>query len=207
MFKQCIHEVRGWPPTTTPSTCHMAVLAAWARQTLSPRETPFDTNWWFVFSPLWIMIIFVCMINYQEFAEIQRSAAEKDPELFGLSDDGNNDEEIGNGIGIGVASNETTTNTVLGGNSNTNYGSVGRDGVATPEAAAAANFPKPALSEEEKEKLKEKVIKSGSTLCTQCCLQGFILILVLLIAGKLQGAEFSTVWIISPFLFAVSKLV
>ena len=92
-------------------------------------DTPFNTNWWFIFLPLWIMTFLIYTINFQRFAEVQCMAAEKDPELFGSSDDGDNDEETGSGI----SSNETTMNIALGGDSgsNTNYGSVGRDGVVT----------------------------------------------------------------------------
>jgi hypothetical protein len=137
-------------------------------------DTDVDFNWWLIFLPIWIMTFLICAANCQAFAEVQHMAAEKDPGLFGLS----NDEEM-------------------------DYGSVGRDGAATPEAASAGALPRSELSEEEKERLKEQVINSGSTLCTQCCSQGFVLILVFLIVGKLQGAGFSTLWLISPFLFAV----
>eukprot|EP00934_Nitzschia_sp_Nitz4_P008218 Nitzschia sp. Nitz4//scaffold221_size33835//7947//9732//NITZ4_007850-RA/size33835-processed-gene-0.20-mRNA-1//-1//CDS//3329542554//8208//frame0 len=104
-------------------------------------------NWWFVFAPFWIMSVVICAANYQAFVEVQQMAAAKDPTLFGTQD--------------------------VNGN-NANYGSVGKDGEATPQATTTP------LSDEEREELKAQVMASG----------------------KLQGAEFSSLWIISPFLAA-----
>jgi hypothetical protein len=173
-------------------------------------DTKADMNWWLIFLPFWIMTFFICVANYQAFAEVQLMAAEKDPGLFGLSSQDENSQKDAE-MGTGISSNETATNIAMGigtngaTGSNTDYGSVGGDGAATPEAASASALPRPELSEEEKERLKEQVINSSSTLCTQCCSQGFLLILVCLIVGKLQGAGFSSLWLISPFLFAVSS--
>lgn len=135
-------------------------------------------NWWLVFMPFWVMTFLICHANYQAFAEVQQMAADKDPSLFGLKKE--------NGEKEGAA---------------TNYGAVGSGGEATPEATAA---PTPGLSEEEREELKAQVMASGSRLCSKCCSQGFLLILMFLFVGKLQGAGFSSLWIISPFLFGVS---
>jgi hypothetical protein len=138
-----------------------------------------DWNWWLVFMPFWVMTFLICYANYQSFAEVQRVAAEKDPSLFGIK------KETGDKGAAG-----------------TSYGAVGSDGEATPEVTTAG--PKPELSEEEKEELKAQVLASGSRLCSKCCSQGFLLILMFLFVGKLQGAGFSSLWIISPFLFGVS---
>lgn len=78
-----------------------------------------------------------------------------------------------------------------------NYGAVGEDGNATP---AAAQSP---LTEQEREELKAAVMASSSRLCSKCCSQGFLLFVVALFVAKLQGADFSSLWIISPFLAAV----
>jgi hypothetical protein len=137
-------------------------------------------SWWLVFFPFWIMTLLICYANYQAFAEVQQMAAEKDPTLFGLKQENGGDKAAA---------------------PNTNYGAVGTDGEATPEATAAA--PKSELSDEEREELKAQVMASGSRLCSKCCSQGFLLILMFLFVRKLQGAEFSSLWIISPFLFGV----
>lgn len=136
-------------------------------------------NWWLVFFPFWTMTFLICYTNYQSFAEVQQAAAERDPTLFGLRKDA-------------TAANPATAS---------NYGTVGKDGEATPEATAA---PKLELSDEEREELKSQVMASGSKLCSKICSQGFLLILMCLFVAKLQGASFSALWIISPFLCGVS---
>jgi DnaJ domain len=78
------------------------------------------------------------------------------------------------------------------------YGAVGANGEAPPPT-------KPDISEEEREELKAQVMASGSRLCSKCCSQGFFLIVVFLFLAKLQGAGFSSLWIISPCLAVVSQ--
>lgn len=161
-------------------------------------DTNMDLSWWLVFSPIWILNYLICVANYQVFEEVQLAVSEKDPELFRLSKSENDDEETG----IGLTSTDTTIGIGVDVNigSSTDYGSVGRDGAATQEVASAPCFTSSELSAEEKEKLKELVINSGLTLCTQCCSQVFLLIIFFLIVLKLQGASFSSLWLISPFL-------
>lgn len=139
-----------------------------------------DWSWWFVFTPFWIMTFLICYANYQAFAEVQRTALEKDPTLFGLN---NEDLESGNGAGA-------------------DYGAVGTNGKAT-----ASDVPKSDLSEEEREELKAQVMGSSSKLCSKCCSQGFLLLVIILFVGKLQGGFYSSMWIISPFLLVVSSLI
>ena len=61
------------------------------------------------------------------------------------------------------------------------------------------------LSAEEKEEIKSQVLRESYKACSTCCSQAFFLILVCLCVGKMQGAGFSSLWIISPFLFMVSQ--
>merc|ERR1712151_666931 len=75
----------------------------------------------------------------------------------------------------------------------TPYGSVGNGDAG----------PKPDLTEEEREELKAHVMASGSRLSSKCCSQGFFLLVVFLFFAKLQGAGFSSMWIISPILFVI----
>ena len=138
-------------------------------------------NWWLVFLPFWFMTFLICYSNYQSFAEVQRMAAEKDPTLFGMKD-----EETGDAAGAGTAG---------------AYGAVGSDGAATAAAAKTSD-----LSEQEREELKAQVMASSSRLCSKCCSQGFLLLVVFLFVAKLQGAGFSAVWIISPFLFVAGLI-
>jgi hypothetical protein len=139
-----------------------------------------DWSWWLVFLPFWLMAIVLCCAHYQAFAEVQKMAMDKDPELFG----GNKEEAP-----------DTTSNMEAG------YGAVGTDGAATTRAASENT--KRQLSEEERDELKAQVMASSSRMCSKCCLQGFLVFIVILVVAKLQGAGFSAVWIISPFLFVV----
>jgi DnaJ domain len=135
-------------------------------------------NWWLLFLPFWALTVVIACANYQSFAEVTKAAAEKDPTLFGM----------GAQEASGTAS---------------NYGTVGENGEATPSATAPSTSP---LTDEEREELKAQVMASSSKLCSKCCSQGFVLILIFLFVAKLQGADFSSLWIISPFLFGVSYL-
>eukprot|EP00980_Cylindrotheca_fusiformis_P006266 scaffold1340_cov122-Cylindrotheca_fusiformis.AAC.9 len=132
-------------------------------------------SWWLVFLPVWLLSSLICLSNYQAFAQVQQMAYEKDPSLFGLQQPGE----------------EGTTSI--------NYGAVGVDGEATTGAASSSGTN---LTEDEKEELKAQVMSSASNLCSKCCSQGFLLVLICLFVAKLQGAGFSAFWIISPFLFA-----
>jgi hypothetical protein len=148
-----------------------------------------DWNWWLVFLPFWIMTALICYANVQAFTEVQQMAAEKDPTLFGMKPD----EELGGGAGANAGA--------------PGYGAVGTDGAATAAAASeSAQAAKPTLTEEEKEELKAQVMASSSRLCGKCCSQGFLLMVVFVFVFKLQGAGFSSFWIISPFLFVVSSV-
>ena len=139
-----------------------------------------EWSWWLIFLPFWIMTFLICYANYQAFAEVQQMAVERDPTLFGLNTPENSN----------AANPEATTN---------NYGAVGTDGAATPAAT------QPGLTEEEREELKAQVMASGSRLCSKFFSQGFLVGLVCLFVAKLQGAGFSSLWIISPFLAGVSR--
>ena len=133
-----------------------------------------DWNWFVVFMPFWLLTALICYANYQNFAEVQKMAAEKDPTLFGMTPP--------------AADVET-------GQPQTDYGAVSED------VAATETHP---LTEEEKEELKAQVMASSSRLCSKCFSQGFLLLLVCLFVGKLQGAGYSAFWIISPFFVSVS---
>ncbi|KAL7563258.1 hypothetical protein ACA910_016625 [Epithemia clementina (nom. ined.)] len=133
-----------------------------------------EWNWWLIFSPFWVITVLICFANYQAFAEVQENALKKDPNLFRPKKP---DVETGEGTA-------------------TSYGAVGANGQATPEDAGASN-----LTDDEREELKAQVMAGSSRLCSKCCSQGFLLFVVFLFVAKLQGARFSSLWIISPFLF------
>lgn len=180
------------PSTSSPEFAIASKLKAKARQEmmkcgfriafvillLTQIDGLIDWNWWLVFLPFWIMTAVICYANFKSFDEVKQAAAERDPTLFGLS-----------------------TQQAPGGVPS-NYGTVGENGEATPSATAV---PTSSLTEEEREELKAQVMASSSKLCSKCCSQGFVLILLFLFVSKLQGAAFSSFWILSPFLFGVSS--
>lgn len=136
-------------------------------------------NWWLIFSPFWVITVLICFANYQAFAEVQENALKKDPNLF-------RPKKADVEAGMGAA---------------TSYGAVGANGQATPDDAGASN-----LTDEEREELKAQVMAGSSRLCSKCCSQGFLLFVVFLFVAKLQGARFSSLWIISPFLFIAGMM-
>lgn len=73
-----------------------------------------------------------------------------------------------------------------------------------PPMTASPVQPISELTEEEREELKAQDMTSKSRLCSKCCSQSFVLLFLILIVAKLQGATFSSFWIISPFLLFVS---
>ena len=86
----------------------------------------------------------------------------------------------------------------------TDYGAM-EEGEANMNVNAEADA-SPPLTEEEKNEIKGRLARSGSAVVASCCSQTFFLILLCLGLSKIQGAGFSTVWIISPFLLFVSTV-
>jgi DnaJ domain/Transmembrane Fragile-X-F protein len=132
-----------------------------------------DWSWWLVFAPIWVMSLILCCLNYQAYTEVRRMAMEKDPTLFQPP---------------------ATANPANGSTAPT-YGSVNEATETKPTHAP--------LTEEEREQLRAQLMSSSSKFVNRCCSQSFLLIIIALFVGKLQGADFSSLWIISPFLFVV----
>mmetsp|Transcript_9085 Transcript_9085/g.12595 ORF Transcript_9085/g.12595 Transcript_9085/m.12595 type:complete len:624 (-) Transcript_9085:157-2028(-) len=133
-------------------------------------DTDMEWNWWVVFVPVWLMSFCICFASCQNFAEVQAMANEKDPELFGATKD-DDDEETHN-----------------------SYGAMGEDG------DNKSGKKKEPISDEEREELKAQVTHSGYRVISACCSQSFTLLLACLFVGKIQGAGYSALWIISPLL-------
>jgi len=77
------------------------------------------------------------------------------------------------------------------------YGATGPNGVANKPTE---------ISDEEREELKAQVMASSSRLCSKCCSHGFLLFIVMLFVGKINGAGYSALWIISPVLIIVGMI-
>jgi len=62
------------------------------------------------------------------------------------------------------------------------------------------------ITEEERAELKAQLAQSGYRMISSCCSQAFILLIACLFVGKVQGASYSSVWIISPLLFVAGTI-
>ena len=92
---------------------------------------------------------------------------------------------------------DETTNTEA--ENGTDYGAM--------EGGNAPNLdgqPSESLSEDERKEIKSQVLEASSKAVSTCCSQFIFLVLIILCLSKIQGAGFSSLWIISPFLFIVS---
>lgn len=131
-------------------------------------------NWWLIFTPFFVTSACICWGNVQNFAEVQAEVDEK----LRTRDDAARPTDYG-----AMEEGEATTNANAEG---------GQSGAAPP------------LTEEQKNEIKGRLARSGSAVVASCCSQTFFLILLCLGLSKIQGAGFSTVWIISPFLLFAS---
>ena len=61
-------------------------------------------------------------------------------------------------------------------------------------------------TDEEREQIKHEVFQASAKAVTMCCSQTIFLVLITLCLTKVQGATFSSLWIISPFLFLASLI-
>lgn len=71
---------------------------------------------------------------------------------------------------------------------------------------AMSGQPSKKISEEERAELKAQLAQSGYRMISSCCSQAFILLIACLFVGKVQGASYSSVWIISPLLFVAGTI-
>jgi hypothetical protein len=116
-------------------------------------DNDLDWNWWLVFSSIWFVIFVVCFDIYQSFAEVQRMAMEKDPNLFAPSQ-----------------TKETATTTTTAGDheagKTTTYGAVCKSGEVTPlDAAGTAST----LTDEEREQLRAHAVYSNPGIVSLTC--------------------------------------
>uniref|UniRef100_A0A7S4JN11 J domain-containing protein n=1 Tax=Odontella aurita TaxID=265563 RepID=A0A7S4JN11_9STRA len=157
----------------------------------------FNWNWWAVFTPIWILSFCICCGTIQGFRETVSAAAEKDPDTFaggkGQSLDGTMPVKPA-GMGTDIENPGTSA---------AGYGAMADDGdgKAATSQPGGKDAQKPSVSDEEREELKAQVAQSGHRMLSGICSQAFLLIIVLLFVGKVEGAGYSSVVIISPFLF------
>jgi hypothetical protein len=140
-------------------------------------------SWWRVFTPFFLMSFCICCIQLNNFQTASAEAAQKLNAQNTPMTSGN-------------ASNEG------GAASTVDYGAMEEGGNTAPNASGTTAAQP--LSPAEEAEIKARLIQANSRLCTACCSQIFLLILLCLCLGKIEGAGFSSLWIISPFLFIAS---
>jgi len=134
-------------------------------------------NWWFIFAPFWVLSIFICLGSCQSFNDAQTNLAEKDPGF------------IAKMTGHDPADNSNGT---------TIYSQMG-------QSTSGANS-KTTVTEDEKEEAKTQYMQAGYKMVTAFCSQVFLLIILGLFVGKMQGAGYASLWIISPLLCMVGAV-
>ena len=135
-------------------------------------DTEFDWSWWIVFLPLLGMAFCIVGAAFNSFAEIQAEAAKRDPALFGMPNTPGNDEEqqIPTSQEDGAETPASTPYTKMDESKNNPSG----EGTEP-------------LSDEEKDEIKAKVMQSAYRAVGTCFSQCFLVFLMCLLIGKIQG--------------------
>jgi len=176
-------------------------------------DTPAEWSWWIVFTPLWAMSCFICCGHLQHYSEVQANVSEK----FHASMDTTNASSTTTATGAtGAQSDSADADINTNGCTTTEYGAMtdeesgGINGVntqSTPsnhqQQQSQQQKPTP-LSQSERKEMENQVFNAGARMWGSCCTQGFGIFLLCLFVAKLQGAEYSSLWILSPFLFIAS---
>jgi len=139
-----------------------------------------DWNWWLVFAPFWFLSLFLCCGSFQHFTNVQKVAAEY--------------------LNTPSSTSDTDGDTS---SPNTDYGAMEE---GTGGNNAGESTPRPPISEADRAEMMSRVSQAGAQALSSCCSQIGILFMLCLIVGKIRGAGYSALWIISPFLF-VSSLI
>lgn len=145
-------------------------------------DTPAAWNWWIVFTPLWVMSCFICCGHLQNYSEVQAAVSER----------------LNNPVEqpVGTESGDPNSSGM-----STSYGAMkDEEGANTPP-----NQHKP-ISDNERKEMENQVFNAGARMWGSCCSQAFAIFLLCLFVLKLQGAEYSSLWILSPFFFFASLI-
>ena len=141
-----------------------------------------EWSWWIVFLPIFAMAFCIVGSAFKSCSRVQSEAMKRDPALFGLdpntASNGNGDEEQGD--------------------SSTPYTKMGRGKEGNKQQQPLEE----PLSDEEREELKARIAQSAYRAGATCFSQCFFLVILCVLIGKIQGASYSSLAIISPFLAA-----
>lgn len=138
-------------------------------------------NWWLIFLPIFGMSACIVGSALRNFAIVKDEAVRCDPVTFATT--------YGAAAGGGEATDPS--------NSYSNM----NNGDCVEEENACDGNPLP-ISDEEREELRTKVAQSAYRAGGTCLSQCFIILMVCVLVGKIQGAGYSLLLVISPFLVA-----
>jgi hypothetical protein len=133
----------------------------------------FNSSWWVIFSPFWILVILTCCGNVQYFAEMSTQVAAME-EAAQSKMDGSKDVE----------------------NQDPSQGYIP---VSDSYMGSA--------SQEQSDKREEMQVQLAllrKQFVASCCSQILFVLLLSLIVAKLEGASYSSLWLISPLILFVS---
>lgn len=146
-----------------------------------------DWSWWLVFLPIFAMAACVAMSAFWGFARAKAEAVARDPALFGMDPDGGVDRKEDGGeeadAGAGSSSSSTPYAKMEEGSRN------GKEETSP-------------LTDEERDELKARVGQSAYRALATCLSQCFLVVILCVLIGKVEGAGYSSMVIISPFLAA-----
>ncbi|KAL3822843.1 hypothetical protein ACHAXA_011480 [Cyclostephanos tholiformis] len=145
-------------------------------------DSGYDWSWWLVFLPVFGTSAIVVGWALRNFAHAQSEAARMDPAAFGGGGDGGG--ELGHDPGDGDGRGESSTSPYAKINGN------GKGDDASP------------LSDEEREELRARVAQSAYRAAGTCLSQCFVVVMACVLIGKIEGAGYSLLIVISPFLAA-----
>lgn len=132
-----------------------------------------EWSWWLVFLPIFAMAVCIVGSAFRAFGQMQAEAMKRDPTSFGLDPDTvGGDEEEG-----------------------ASYAAMG-EGKQTEQGEEEP------LSDAEKDELRARVAQSAYRAVATCFSQCFFIVIMCVLVGKIEGASYSSLVIISPFLAA-----
>jgi hypothetical protein len=135
-----------------------------------------DWSWWVVFLPVFGTSVVIVVFAMYNFVGVQSEAARMDPATF--SGGGGHDHPPGDVEGGGDSPYAKMN------------GDVKKDDGASP------------LTDEEREELRTRVAQSAYRAAGTCLSQCFVVVMACVLIGKIEGAGYSLLIVISPFLVA-----
>eukprot|EP00559_Dactyliosolen_fragilissimus_P003581 CAMPEP_0184863796 /NCGR_PEP_ID=MMETSP0580-20130426/12473_1 /TAXON_ID=1118495 /ORGANISM="Dactyliosolen fragilissimus" /LENGTH=603 /DNA_ID=CAMNT_0027362323 /DNA_START=9 /DNA_END=1817 /DNA_ORIENTATION=+ len=177
---EAIHKIKA---TARQELVKVAFRSIFLIFLLIQLESDVNWNWWFVFSPFWLLSFFVCCGNLHHFSEAQATLHEKDPNFYQQS---SVDSDLENCVDQNDA--------------NVDYGVL----PSSAKSKQTNDIKNESKDNCEREEVKMEMIQAFHKLIASCCSQGLLLLIMCLLVIRIQGGFFSSIWIISPFIILAS---